>query len=169
MERLFRPWRMAYVSGPKTGEAGECFLCAAARSGDDAQSLVVARDMHGFVVLNRYPYNSGHVMVVPLRHVADLSELDAQERLGIMNLLVETLEVLKLEMAPDGANVGINLGQAGGAGVPGHIHVHCVPRWVGDTNFMPVLSGSMVLPESLEATRDRLARRFSVIHRGDPR
>lgn len=149
------------MSGPTTGEAGGCFLCAAARSTDDAQSLVVARRAHGFVVLNRYPYNSGHVMVVPARHVADLGELDAQERLGIMNLLVETLDVLKAEMAPDGANIGINLGQAGGAGVPGHLHVHCVPRWTGDTNFMPVLSGSMVLPESLEATWDRLTRRFA--------
>ncbi|GAC1366552.1 MAG: HIT domain-containing protein [Actinomycetota bacterium] len=161
MERLFRPWRMSYVSGPKTAPTGGCFLCEAGAAQDDAASLVVARRSHAFVVLNRYPYNSGHVMVVPLRHVADLVELTAEERLAIMDLLVLTLEALKTEMTPDGCNVGVNLGSAAGAGVPGHLHVHAVPRWTGDTNFMPVLGHAMVLPESLEATHGRLQAHFA--------
>ncbi|HMC09482.1 MAG TPA: HIT domain-containing protein [Actinomycetota bacterium] len=159
MDRLFRPWRMAYVSGPKT-EA--CFLCEAVVSEDDASNLVVARGSYGLVILNRYPYNSGHVMIAPLRHVADLADLRSEERLGIMDLLVETLPVLGAEFNPDGSNVGINLGRAAGAGVPDHVHVHVVPRWVGDTNFMPVLGETMVLPESLEDTFLRLRRRFEL-------
>lgn len=162
MERLFRPWRMAYVSGPKTNPVtGGCFLCEAAQASDDAAHLVVTRVPHAFAMLNRYPYNSGHVLIVPLRHVADLAELTREERGAVMDLLVEVLGALKAEMAPDGANVGINLGTAAGAGVPGHLHVHAVPRWSGDTNFMPVLGEAMVLPESLEATHQHLSRRLA--------
>lgn len=158
MERLIRPWRMDYVSGPKE-EA--CFFCAAIESTDDTANLVVARRPHALAILNRYPYNSGHVMIAPLRHVALLADLSADERLGIMDLLTETVEVLDVEMRPDGCNVGINLGRAAGAGVPGHLHVHAVPRWVGDTNFMPVLGETMVLPEALETTQRRLHARFA--------
>ena len=158
MERLIRPWRMDYVSGPK--EEG-CFFCAAIASTDDAANLVVARRPHALAILNRYPYNSGHVMVAPLRHVASLGDLSADERLGIMDLVTETNGVLEEEMHPDGYNVGINLGRAAGAGVPGHLHVHVVPRWIGDTNFMPVVGETMVLPEALETTQERLHRRFA--------
>ena len=157
MERLIRPWRMDYVSGPKE-EA--CFFCIAIGSADDAANLVVARRPHALAILNRYPYNSGHVMVAPLRHVPSLGDLSADERLGIMDLVTETVAVLEKEMHPDGFNVGINLGRAAGAGVPGHLHVHAVPRWVGDTNFMPVVGETMVLPEALETTQERLHRRF---------
>ena len=157
MDRLIRPWRMDYVSGPK--EEG-CFFCAAIDSTDDAANLVVARRPLALAILNRYPYNSGHVMVAPLRHVPSLGDLSADERLGIMDLVTETVAVLEEEMHPDGFNVGINLGRAAGAGVPGHLHVHAVPRWVGDTNFMPVVGETMVLPEALETTQERLHRRF---------
>jgi ATP adenylyltransferase len=149
---------MDYVSGPK--EEG-CFFCAAIESTDDAGNLVVARRPHALAILNRYPYNSGHVMVAPLRHVASLADLSPDERLGIMDLVTETTEVLEDEMHPDGYNVGINLGRAAGAGVPGHLHVHVVPRWIGDTNFMPVVGETMVLPEALETTQERLHRRFA--------
>src|SRR5207253_8986217 len=121
MDRLFRPWRMAYVSAPKT-EA--CFLCEAVMSEDDASHLVVARGSYGLVILNRYPYNSGHVMIVPLRHVADLADLRSEERLGILDLLVETLAVLASEFTPDGSNVGITLGRTAGTGVRDYVHVH---------------------------------------------
>lgn len=149
MERLFRPWRMAYVSSPK-GDG--CFFCEALASDDDAANLVVARRPRAVAILNRYPYNSGHVMVAPTRHVAELGALAPEERLGIMDLLVETLDALQVEMNPDGSNVGVNLGRAAGAGVPSHLHVHAVPRWVGDTNFMPVLSDTIVLPQALQDT-----------------
>jgi ATP adenylyltransferase len=159
VERLIRPWRMDYVSGPK--DEG-CFLCQAiAAESDDDANLVVARRPHAIALLNRYPYNSGHVMVAPLRHVASLGDLSSDERLGIMDLVTETTEVLEDEMHPDAYNVGINLGRAAGAGVPGHLHVHVVPRWIGDTNFMPVVGETMVLPEALETTQERLHRRFS--------
>jgi ATP adenylyltransferase len=158
VERLIRPWRMDYVSGPKE-EA--CFFCAAIESTDDAGNLVVARRPHAIAILNRYPYNSGHVMIAPLRHVALLADLSPDERLGIMDLVTETVGVLGDEMRPDGCNVGINLGRAAGAGVPGHLHVHVVPRWVGDTNFMPVVGDTMVLPEALETTQRRLHARFA--------
>jgi ATP adenylyltransferase len=151
---------MEYVSGPRGSEEA-CFFCHAIGSADDAGNLVVTRRPQALAILNRYPYNSGHVMVAPLRHVASLGDLDAGERLGIMDLVTDTVGVLDEEMHPEGCNVGINLGQAAGAGVPGHLHVHVVPRWVGDTNFMPVVGETMVLPEALETTRERLYRRFS--------
>lgn len=166
MERLFRPWRMAYVSGPKSGEEGGppgCFLCEAVASSDDAASLVVVRAEHALVLLNRFPYNSGHVMVVPRRHVGELEDLEPEERAGIMELVTQTVVVLKAEMTPDGCNVGLNLGRAAGAGAPDHLHVHAVPRWSGDTNFMPVLGDTMVLPEALESTRAKLSARFAAV------
>jgi len=163
MERLIRPWRMDYVGSAK--DEG-FFFCHAIASTEDAENLVVARAGHALAILNRYPYNSGHVMVAPLRHVAALADLSAEERLGIMDLLTETVGVLQEEMNPDGCNVGINLGRAAGAGVPGHLHVHAVPRWVGDTNFMPVLGETMVLPEALETTQQRLQRRFQQTRAG---
>src|SRR4030081_1709969 len=149
---------MDYVSGPKE-EAW--FLCTAIESTDAAANLLVPRRPHALAILNRYPYNSGHVMVAPLRHVASLGDLSSDERLGIMDLLTETVGVLDEEMNPDGFNVGINLGRAAGAGVPGHLHVHAVPRWIGDNNFMPVVGETMVLPEALETTQQRLHRRFA--------
>jgi ATP adenylyltransferase len=161
VERLIRPWRMDYVSRPKDNQEEACFLCAAIGSTDDAGNLVVARRPHALAILNRYPYNSGHVMVAPLHHVAALGDLSSDERLGIMDLVTETTGVLEEEMHPDGYNVGINLGRAAGAGVPGHLHVHVVPRWIGDTNFMPVVGETMVLPEALETTQERLHRRFA--------
>lgn len=146
------------MSGPKTGE---CFLCAAAAATDDAAHLVIARTSSVFALLNRFPYNSGHVLIAPLRHVADLADLDQTERGAVMDLLITVMAALDDQMHPDGANIGINLGTSAGAGIPGHLHVHAVPRWAGDTNFMPVLGEAMVLPESLEATRENLAQRLA--------
>jgi ATP adenylyltransferase len=111
-------------------------------------------------ILNAYPYNPGHVMVAPVRHVGDLAELDGDEQADVMALLVECLGALRAEYAPHGFNVGANLGQVAGAGVPGHVHVHLVPRWNGDTNFMPVVGEAKVLPEALADTYRRLAPRL---------
>lgn len=160
MERLYSPWRMEYLAGPKP-EPGSCFLCDAIASTDDAASLVVHRAERAIVVMNRYPYNSGHVMVVPSRHIGDLEVLEPEERAAIMELSAATVAAIKAEMHPDAFNVGMNLGRAAGAGAPDHLHNHIVPRWVGDTNFMPILGETMVLPEALGDTRDKLSRRFA--------
>lgn len=158
MERLFRPWRMSYVEGAKDEQG--CFLCDNASSGDERERLVLARRAWGMVVLNRYPYNGGHLMVAPLRHVADPGELNPEERRAVMDLLGECLQALRAELHPDGFNVGANVGRVAGAGLPGHFHLHIVPRWEGDTNFMPIIGEAKVVPEALEATYDRLRPRF---------
>jgi|SRR5579883_16915 len=160
MDRLYSPWRMEYLSGPRP-EPGSCFLCDAVASHDDAASLVVHRAERAIVVMNRYPYNSGHVMVVPVRHVGDLELLEPEERAAIMELSAATVAAIKAEMHPEAFNVGMNLGRPAGAGAPDHLHAHVVPRWVGDTNFMPILAGTLVLPEALEVTREKLSRRFA--------
>jgi ATP adenylyltransferase len=154
MERLFRPWRMSYVEGAKDQQG--CFLCDDAVTEDVRGRLVVTRRPQGMVVLNRYPYNTGHLMVAPLRHVGEPGELSAGERREVMDLLGECLEALRAELRPDGFNLGANLGRVAGAGLPGHFHLHVVPRWEGDTNFMPISGEAKVVPEALETTYDRL-------------
>jgi ATP adenylyltransferase len=170
MERLWTPWRMSYVAGAGPGaptEGGEaggaCFLCAAAAdaAGErDPANLVLFRGRRGFVLLNRYPYNTGHLMVAPYEHTGDLVTLAPETGHELYDLTRRAVAALQEEYRPDGFNVGLNLGQAAGAGVPGHLHVHAVPRWSGDTNFMPVLGQVKVLPESLDQTWARLKARF---------
>jgi len=145
----------------KVGGSGEgCFLCDAFESNDDVARFVVFRGATGFVIMNAYPYNTGHVMVAPNRHVAGLSELDAAERGELMEVTNHTIEVISEVLNPEGFNTGMNLGRVGGAGVPGHLHMHVVPRWVGDTNFMPVIGETKVLPELLEETAAKLRTAF---------
>jgi ATP adenylyltransferase len=158
VEYLFRPWRLRYVTATDADDG--CFLCRGAAADDPAAVWVLCRRSRTLAVLNAYPYNTGHVMVAPLRHVGDLEELDAGEQAEIMALVVECLRALRAEYAPHGFNVGVNLGQVAGAGVPGHVHVHLVPRWSGDTNFMPVVGQAKVLPEDLAGTYGRLAPRL---------
>jgi ATP adenylyltransferase len=154
MERLFSPWRLAYVTGASTPQP-DCIFCQAADSAFQSD-LVVARGRAAFVILNLYPYNSGHLMVVPNRHVASLASLDADERAEIM-ALTATAELAVAEVyTPHGLNVGINLGKAAGAGVADHLHVHVVPRWNGDTNFMSVVGDVRVLPEEVPISASRL-------------
>ena len=147
---LWAPWRIEFIRSPKDGG---CFLCG---KKDDftspEEALVIFRGQRMFVILNRYPYNSGHLMVAPYRHTGDMTGLDADEQAELMALTIKTQCVLKSLMKPDGFNIGFNLGVAAGAGVADHIHQHIVPRWIGDTNFMPVLGGSRVVPEALEDT-----------------
>lgn len=160
MERLWTPWRLAYVTG--VNDAHACVFCAACEAdATAADSLVVYRSATCFVVLNLYPYNNGHLMVVPSRHVASLDALTSGERAELME--VTRLAELALTEAyhPHGLNVGINLGKAAGAGVLDHLHVHLVPRWNGDTNFMTVVGETRVLPEELDRTAARLRPIFA--------
>ena len=159
MEQLFAPWRMEYVGG--TPEAG-CLFCRVeqAAAENDTANLVVWRAPAALVMMNRFPYNNGHLMVAPLVHVDDLGLLDDEQALGLMKAVQRSLGVLRGLMNPDGFNVGINLGSAAGAGIPDHVHVHIVPRWDGDTNFMAVLGEVKVINEHLERTREKLAAAF---------
>jgi ATP adenylyltransferase len=159
MFRLWSPWRLAYVTGTSTSSG--CIFCDAASAGDpERESLVLVRGRLAYVILNLYPYNSGHVMVVPNRHVATLSELDGAE-LGELMLLVQRAErALSDVYTPQGLNVGINIGKAAGAGMADHLHVHVVPRWSGDTNFMSTVGDVRVLPEEVPVSATRLRAAF---------
>jgi ATP adenylyltransferase len=160
VERLWTPWRRAYLEGNDSHASG-CFLCAhAADEAHDRENLVVFRAPLVFVLLNLYPYNSGHVLVAPYAHTGDFAALDAEVASGLMHATQRAVLALQRVYTPDGFNVGMNLGKSAGAGVPDHLHVHVVPRWDGDTNFMPVVGETKVLPESLAQTRERLAGQF---------
>jgi ATP adenylyltransferase len=150
---LWAPWRLEYVS--TAAEQKDCIFCLAA-SAPAEESLVVHRGKSALVLLNRFPYSSGHLMVAPLRHVADLAGLTAEEAGAIHDLSVRAMQVLTEVLRPEGFNLGWNLGRTAGAGIVGHVHEHVVPRWLGDTNFMPVLADVRVIPEHLQATYARL-------------
>ena len=137
-------------------EGGECIFCERVEGGRDEENLVVRRGKLSFVLMNRYPYTTGHLMVAPYRHVASMTDLTPEESCEIMDLTAWCEAVLRKALNPGGFNVGMNIGRCAGAGYPGHIHVHVVPRWEGDTNFMPVLSESKVLPETLTATYKKI-------------
>jgi ATP adenylyltransferase len=154
VKQLWAPWRLEYIKGADEQEG--CVFCLA-REGDDESGLVVRRGERAFVVLNKYPYSSGHLMVAPYRHESEFGELDADEALEVHRLAAAGLGALAETMSPQGFNLGWNLGRIAGAGVVDHVHLHVVPRWAGDTNFMPVLADVKVLPEALEDTRRKLA------------
>jgi ATP adenylyltransferase len=166
VERLWTPWRLAFVqsAGGAGGEAEpSCFLCAlpATDPARDREHLLLHRGERAFALLNLYPYNSGHVMVAPYEHTGDFAGLDPATASALTALTQRTVAALQRAYRPDAFNVGLNLGRAAGAGVPDHLHVHIVPRWSGDTNFMPVVGNTKVLPETLEQTYDRLAPLFA--------
>jgi ATP adenylyltransferase len=154
VKQLWAPWRLEYIQG--ADEEQGCVFCRA-RDGEDEPGLVVHRGKRAFVVLNKYPYASGHLMVAPNRHESEFGELDANEALELHRLGAAGLAALAETMHPQGFNLGWNLGRIAGAGVVDHVHLHVVPRWAGDTNFMPVLADVKVLPEALAATRRKLA------------
>ena len=155
MKRLWAPWRLEYVQ--HADEQDGCFLCAAAASDDDAAHLVVHRGERAFVVLNKFPYASGHLLVAPYRHGPSFHDLEDEEALEIHHLGAAGLAALREVYAPDGFNLGWNIARIAGAGIPDHGHLHVVPRWSGDTNFMPVLDDVKVIPEHLATTRAKLA------------
>jgi len=161
MDYLWTPWRYQYMKEAAGGKQPECIFCDAAARKDDAETLIVRRDAKSFIILNRFPYTSGHVMIVPYAHVAELSLCDA-ETLGEIMLLAKRMEqVLQAEYKPDGMNLGMNLGRAAGAGVTGHLHLHVLPRWIGDSNFMTVAGETRVHPEDLKTTYSRLSKALS--------
>ncbi|MBN2202032.1 HIT domain-containing protein [bacterium] len=143
-----------------------CVFCRAWGEEDDRASLIVQRGESAFVILNRYPYNNGHLMVVPVRHTADLGGLDDREKVELFDLLEASRKALEEAMHPQGYNLGMNLGRTAGAGIADHLHFHLVPRWNGDTNFMPVLGHTKVVSEGLEQTREKLTRAFKRLNGG---
>ena len=153
-KQLWAPWRLEYIKG--ADEQAGCVFCDAA-AGEDEDKLVIRRGERAFVLLNKFPYSSGHLMVAPFRHVGELAGLDDDEALEVHRLASQGLGALAEVYGPQGYNLGWNLGRIAGAGVVDHIHLHVVPRWAGDTNFMPVLADVKVLPEHLAETRSRLA------------
>ena len=152
---LWAPWRLEYVQS--ADDEGGCLFCRAAELGQDDEKLVVHRGAAAVVLLNKFPYSSGHLMVAPTRHAGDFAELSDEEALEIHRLAGQGIGALAQTYAPQGYNLGWNLGRIAGAGVVDHVHLHVVPRWAGDTNFMPVLADVKVMPEALEDTRRKLA------------
>lgn len=169
-EQIWAPWRLSYILGdqqtPKSspderilpGGEPSCFFCQDVIEGDDRQRLIVQHGEKSVTMLNRYPYNNGHLLVAPRRHMARLDQLEACEQLDLIQTVSQMIGLLEKVLKPEGFNVGLNLGRVAGAGVPGHLHWHIVPRWSGDTNFMPVVAGIRVIPQSLEALWEALSQ-----------
>jgi ATP adenylyltransferase len=156
IQNLWAPWRMEYILGFKDGKKSACIFCERFPQNDDTKNLILFREQHCFVIMNRFPYNSGHLMVVPYRHTGNLQDLSDEENLELMKVLQICQKVLKKGMKPQGYNIGMNLERVGGAGVEDHLHWHIVPRWNGDTNFMPVIGDTKVISEALDKTYQRL-------------
>ena len=159
MNHLWSPWRMEYIENSNKEEG--CVFCIAQALTDSAENLISYRGERAYVILNRYPYTSGHLMVIPFEHMTNLEELDSETRTEMMELTSRCTTVLKNIYKPQGFNIGMNIGQAAGAGVPGHVHIHIVPRWKGDTNFMSSVGETRVLPEALEDTYMRVKKEFA--------
>ena len=161
MERLWTPWRAEFVTG-QTGEQGApaCFLCENPTLDKDDETYILHRAARSFVILNLYPYNSGHLMIAPYDHIGALEELPPETGTEMWALAQRSVGIIKEEYGPDGFNVGMNIGRLAGAGVPGHLHLHVVPRWGGDTNFMAVVGETKLVPESLDQTYARLRPLF---------
>jgi ATP adenylyltransferase len=162
-EQLWAPWRLQYILGDKDATQANkaenllpeadpnCFVCQAVPERDNCPSFVIERGIHTITLLNRYPYNNGHLLVAPKRHLAALDQLGGEIELELSRTISRMVGLLERTLHPQGFNIGLNLGRAAGAGLPGHLHWHIVPRWVGDTNFMPVLAGVNTIPQALEA------------------
>ena len=180
-ERIWAPWRISYVQPTNQRQSVpreplnflpdadcECFICQAVADPDTRGRLVVARGEASLTILNRYPYNNGHLLVAPCRHVGELGGLVPTEHLEMAQTMVRLIGVLREELQAEGFNVGLNLGRISGAGLPGHLHWHIVPRWNGDTNFMPTLAGIKVIPQSLDALWELLSAKLSDSRQADP-
>jgi len=153
MEQLWAPWRIEYI---RIAKASGCILCQKSREDDDQANFILYRGEGNFVILNAFPYSPGHLMIAPYRHVANLQDLTDGEAMEHFNLVKKSLTLLKQVLKPDGFNLGLNMGKIAGAGIEEHLHTHLVPRWQGDTNFMPVLSNTRVISEGLAATYKKL-------------
>jgi len=159
MDYLWTPWRYQYVIARDSPQ--ECVFCTAARSTNDKETLVVHRADHNFIILNRFPYTAGHLMIVPYAHIATLEALDDPTAVEMMRLTRESERHLREVYKPDGLNIGMNIGKSAGAGVAEHLHQHVLPRWTGDSNFLTSVSETRILPEPLDVTWERMVRAFS--------
>jgi len=158
--RIWAPWRLKYVKGASDDADGGCIFCDKPAEGDDEANLIVHRGERCFVILNKFPYTNGHLMVAPFEHVASLPEVDRETIAEIMGLAQQAMTILERIYSPHGYNVGFNQGRVAGAGIEHHIHMHVVPRWGGDTNFMPVLADTRVMPQTLEQSYEALSGSF---------
>jgi ATP adenylyltransferase len=156
---LWAPWRMGYIRTDKN-EFGPCLFCDKSLLGKDVENLVVHRGEHAYVLLNLYPYNNGHLMISPYEHEKDFDKLNSDTQVEMMNLMSQSMKVLRLALNADGFNFGANFGEVAGAGIKEHLHLHLVPRWIGDTNFMPVMGHTKVMVDGLKETRAILADEF---------
>lgn len=152
MERIWAPWRMVYISGE---HSEKCIFCEKLESGQDEANLLLLRGKRSFVMMNLYPYNNGHLLIAPNRHVGEIEDLTEEEAAEIFQMAQKMVNILR-SFKPEGFNIGANIGRIAGAGIPGHFHIHVVPRWGGDTNFMPVIGDVRVISESLEVTYQKL-------------
>jgi ATP adenylyltransferase len=158
MDYIWTPWRYQYMKEVTSGKSPDCIFCDAVKRKDDEETLVVHRGSKAFVLLNRYPYTSGHVMIVPYAHIAELRLCEPGALNEMMQLAQRVEGALQINYKPDGMNLGMNLGRAAGAGVVGHLHLHALPRWIGDSNFMTVTGETRVHPEELKTTYQRLQK-----------
>jgi len=157
LERLWAGWRTDYVSHPDTGRTDtSCVICKLIAADDDAEALILERTPLTITVMNLYPYGSGHLMVAPVAHVASFEDLDDESLVGVSRAQVRALRAIRAAYGPDGINLGVNIGRAAGAGVPTHLHMHVLPRWSGDTNFMTTVAEARVLPEALSTGYEKL-------------
>jgi len=159
MDSLWAPWRMEWIEK----ETKECIFCRIPQEERDEENLLLRRFRTCFIVLNRFPYNNGHLMIAPYRHVPSLEDLNTEEGMDLFKASIICLRAIKETMRPDGFNLGINIGKAAGAGFEGHLHIHIVPRWIGDTNFMPVIGKTKVISEALRETYRKLSKVFPMI------
>lgn len=160
MKILWAPWRIQYILGPKPDD---CVFCIPKHRDEDAERLILYRGKHAFVIMNKFPYNNGHLMVTPYRHIMDLADLPQEEAFEVMELLQKSCSILKAHFRCQGINVGLNLGEAAGAGIREHMHFHLVPRWNGDSSFMAVMDEVRIVPEHLRATYASFKQHFDAI------
>ena len=165
MQRLWAPWRETYITG-LSKKPKACVFCRVLAARQDKKNLIFARNAYAFAVMNLYPYSNGHCLVLTNRHAGDISRLSGNEYAGLMELVRETKDLLQAVLKPQGFNIGINLGRMAGAGIPGHVHVHIVPRWKADHNFMPVTADTKVISQSLTVIYKKLDDAYKARHRG---
>ena len=163
MKLLWAPWRIKYI---RANKEKECFLCKKIKDTKekDKTNFILERGKYCFVIMNTYPYNNGHILVSPNRHIFSLKELTNNEKIELFNLCSKWIEIIKIALNAEGFNIGINLEKVAGAGLPGHLHIHIVPRWIGDTNFMPSIAETKVISESLEDTYSKLLNVYKTEH-----
>ena len=160
MDNLWAPWRIEYILKSSGTRNRKCFLCAALKDRKDSNNHIIHRSKFAFAIMNKYPYSPGHIMVAPTRHTADIADLDGDEILDTFMMVKKSMAALKTSMKPHGYNVGMNLGRVAGAGLETHLHIHIVPRWNGDVNFMSVLSKTRIISEGLESSYRKIRKAF---------